>query len=359
MTAQAEAHLDPTTPAPPIPEAPQGPEGDPQGSDATTADHIAPERLKDDPAPAVADRPMGLVQLTLDRGVRTTVIGQLYGMDFEIDGDGYAVRLFFDNYNRRLKVLDYTADNYALMVQRVDELADANGFDKVFFKAHHEDWQRFLEFGYQLEGILRYFYHGQDAYVMSKFRSVERAHNVLVIDENELIETLMREPRDAPAKPMPPGYALIECGEQHIEGLVALYKNVFETYPSPLTSEDYVRQTMRRNVIYRAVLDADGHLVSAASAEIDHKHSNAEVTDCATHVSQRGKGLMRHLLGRIVEDLDGLQIRTPYTLARAASFGMNLVFYRLGFEYCGRLVNNCDIYGQYEDMNIWVRRPLS
>ena len=155
MTAQADAHLDSTAPATPTAAAPP-----------SRADHIAPDRLKDDPAPAVADRSMGLVQLTLDRGVRTTVIGQLYGMDFEIDGDGYAVRLFFDNYNRRLKVLDYTAENYAQMVQRVDELADANGFDKVFFKAHQEDWQRFLEFGYQLEGILRYFYHGQDAYVM-------------------------------------------------------------------------------------------------------------------------------------------------------------------------------------------------
>jgi hypothetical protein len=36
---------------------------------------------------------------------------------------------------------------------------------------------------------------------------------------------------------------------------------------------------------------------------------------------------------------------------------MNIVFMRAGFEYCGRLINNCDIYGQYEDMNIWVKPP--
>ena len=29
--------------------------------------------------------------------------------------------------------------------------------------------------------------------------------------------------------------------------------------------------------------------------------------------------------------------------------------YGLGYEYSGRLVNNCDIYGQFEDMNIWVK----
>ncbi len=31
---------------------------------------------------------MGLVRLTLDRGVKTTAIGQLYGLDFEIEGKG-------------------------------------------------------------------------------------------------------------------------------------------------------------------------------------------------------------------------------------------------------------------------------
>jgi hypothetical protein len=42
-------------------------------------------------------------------------------------------------------------------------------------------------------------------------------------------------------------------------------------------------------------------------------------------------------------------------MARARSFGMNMVFYQLGYEFNGRLVNNCDIHGGYEDMNIWVK----
>jgi putative beta-lysine N-acetyltransferase len=304
-----------------------------------------------------SDKSMGLVKLTLDKGVRTTAIGQLYGLDFEIDGDGYSVRLFFDNYNKRLKVLDYEADDYRAMVARVDYLADANGFDKVFFKARGNDWQRFLSFGYQLEGILKYFYRGKDGYVMSKFRSVERAHNKLIIEENELIEKLMSRPPEAVAKPLPPEYQLIECTQDHIPGLVELYRDVFATYPSPLTIPDFIDQTMKRNVLYRAILNGQGLIVAAASAEIDHKHSSAELTDCATLKSERGNGLMYRLLAKLIDDLDKIEIMTPFTLARAASFGMNLVFHRLGFEFTGRLVNNCDIYGQFEDMNIWVRRP--
>ena len=43
-------------------------------------------------------------------------------------------------------------------------------------------------------------------------------------------------------------------------------------------------------------------------------------------------------------------------MARARSYGMNAVFHGMGYEFMGRLVNNCDIFGAYEDMNIWVRR---
>ena len=220
--------------------------------------------------------------------------------EFEIDGDGYSVRLFFDNYNKRLKVLDYEADDYRALVSRVDYLADANGFDKVFFKARGDDWQRFLSFGYQLEGILKYFYRGKDGYIMSKFRSVERAHNKLVIEENELIEKLMSRPAEDPPKPLPTGYEIVECSEEHIPGLVELYRDVFATYPSPLTIPDFIDQTMKRNVLYRAVIGENDQIVAAASAEVDQKHSCAELTDCATLKSERGNGLMFHLLARLI-----------------------------------------------------------
>lgn len=320
------------------------------------ADHLlagqTPVDAVEDHTPA--EERMGLVSLVLDKGVRTTAIGEVYGLDFDISGDRYRVRLFFDNYNRRLKVLDYEGDNYRDMVERVDWLADANGFTKVFIKARANDWQRFLQFGYQLEGILKYFYRGEDAFVMSRFRSVERAHNPLVIEEDDLISRLMARARQYDPKPLPEGYTTVVCGREHIDGLVELYREVFATYPSPLRHRSYVVQTMQRNVLYRAILDESGTIVSAASAEMDPQYSNAEMTDCATHKSQRGKSLMFHLLHGLLGDMKERGIQTPYTLARAASFGMNLVFYRLGFEYCGRLTNNCDIYGQFEDMNIWV-----
>ncbi len=312
------------------------------------------EWAREEPSPK--DKRMGLVRLTLDEGVKTTIVGHVYGLDFEIDGKGHHARVFFDYYSKRLKVLDYDATDYRAMVRRLNWLARANDFDKIFFKATKEDWQTFLAFGYVLEGILRYYFKGEDAYVLSKFTSVDRINSPYLIEESELIEQMMAEPRDYKPPALPKGYTIALARPSHIPKLVKLYRRVFETYPSPLTHPDYILQTMERNVIYRIVMNDKGEIVSAASAEIDSKHSNAELTDCATSNRQRGNGLMFHILRGLEEDLREQGIMTTYTLSRARSVGINRVFYRLGYEFSGRLVNNCDIYGHLEDMNIWVRR---
>ena len=301
------------------------------------------------------EKDMGLVRLTLDKGVKTTAIGQVYGLDFEIEGDDFNVRVFFDNYNRRLKVIDYSATNYRALCERLIWLANANEFDKIFIKADRNDWQEFLCLGFVLEGILKYYDRGEDAFVMSRFSSLERALSQRVIAETDLIETLMRQDRSEAHPTLADGLECFACKEQHIPELVALYRHVFRTYPNPLTHPDYIQQTMRRNMLYRAVCDQTGHIISAASAEMDTKHSNAELTDCATSPECRGGGLMNHLLSRLGDDLIERDIQTGYSLARARSHGMNRVFYSLGYEYSGRLINNCDINGQFEDMNIWVK----
>ena len=64
---------------------------------------------------------------------------------------------------------------------------------------------------------------------------------------------------------------------------------------------------------------------------------------------------MSHILARLESEMRQRGYLCSYTMARSRSFGMNNVFYRLGYEFQGRLVNNCDIFGDFEDMNIWVK----
>jgi hypothetical protein len=66
---------------------------------------------------------------------------------------------------------------------------------------------------------------------------------------------------------------------------------------------------------------------------------------------------MSHLVQELEKEAISLGLITLYTIARSLSIGINGVFARFGFKYYGRFVNNCDICGQFQDMNLWSK-PL-
>jgi len=298
---------------------------------------------------------MGIVQLTLDKSVKTTVIGTVYGLDFEIEEDGYQVNVFFDYYNRRLKILDYDCSNYPGMLQRLAWLASANSFDKIFVKARAKDFQQFLSHGYMNEGVLRYYFNGEDAYVLSRFSSLKRASSSDLIRESEMIENIIYNSKPAPERKLPSDVKIVHADEKHIPQLVFIYRQVFETYPSPLTNPDYIKSVMKRNTHFVLAL-SNGEPIAAASADVNDKHSNAEMTDCATIRAAQGQGIMQFLLAELETMARKMNVKTAYSLARSLSPGMNKSFFRLKYEYSGRLINNCDIFGEFEDLNIWVKR---
>ncbi|NIP49233.1 MAG: GNAT family N-acetyltransferase [Phycisphaerae bacterium] len=94
-------------------------------------------------------------------------------------------------------------------------------------------------------------------------------------------------------------------------------------------------------------------LVALSSAEVDFNGGNVEMTDFATLSDYRGQGLATFLLDRMEEDVRSGGIQTAYTIARAYSYGMNITFAKHGYQYAGTLVNNTQISGQLESMNVW------
>jgi len=297
---------------------------------------------------------IGVVELTLEEGTQIKVVGAVYGLEHQFQGEGFKATVFLDQYNQRLKVVSYEGENKFELMERLKWLASANGFDKTIVMTYRDDWQRFLRRGYVLEAVLKYFHHGEDAYVMSKFGSQERMVSHSLFEEIQLIETVMeRDPLEAiPVQPTEFEFRLAERTD--VPALIALYQSIFETYPSPLIHSDYLESVFQRENLF-AVATKDGEIVSAASAELNPSQKAAELTDCATIKSMRGRGLMAHLLLLLEGELSRRDYVCAYTMSRARSFGINNVFYQLKYEFQGRLVNNCDIYGSYEDMNIWVK----
>jgi hypothetical protein len=49
-------------------------------------------------------------------------------------------------------------------------------------------------------------------------------------------------------------------------------------------------------------------------------------------------------------------IKTAYTIARATSPGINITFARKEYRFGGRLINNTNISGRIESMNIWYKQ---
>jgi len=99
----------------------------------------------------------------------------------------------------------------------------------------------------------------------------------------------------------------------------------------------------------------DGALAALSSAEMDIQGSNVEMTDFATLPEYRGRGLAQFLLQEMEGAMTHKGMRTAYTIARAVSPGMNITFSRRGYQYGGTLVNNTQISGSIESMNIWYK----
>jgi putative beta-lysine N-acetyltransferase len=79
------------------------------------------------------------------------------------------------------------------------------------------------------------------------------------------------------------------------------------------------------------------------------------MTDFATLPEYRSKGLASFLLMKMEEEMRRRGIITAYTIARAESYGMNIVFSKHGYAYAGTLVKNTNISKGIESMNVWYK----
>ena len=244
----------------------------------------------------------------------------------------------------------------ATIVPQLDRLAEANDYGKIFCKVPAAFVEPFAQAGYRQEARVPKFFDGQtDVAFMSRFRKPARDR---VSDEQrggiERSLELAEAKRQSSADRGDDVYRIRRLDAGDAPQLAALYRVVFPSYPFPIFDEAYLRETMATHVRYFGAFDAD-RLVAAASAETDPEARNAEMTDFATEPSYRGRGLAVTLLGAMESDMKASGFATLYTIARAVSVGMNVTFARCGYHFGGTLVNNTQISGGIESMNVWYK----
>ena len=223
--------------------------------------------------------------------------------------------------------------------------------DKLIVKSRPKDVPAFNLNGFAQEGMIKNYFMDTNACLVVKYFSNERSQSNRWNEEELIIENILEsESNPGATDSSEVSFAALDNAAE----LAALYAEVFKLYPTPIQETDYIKKTMEEGTLYVYIRE-EGRIVSAASAEINSKYKNAELTDCATTGQGQGKGHMKKLLTALEAKLESRDIHCFYTIARAESYGMNNAFYQLGYTYGGRLIKNCFIYSGIEDMNVWYK----
>lgn len=267
--------------------------------------------------------------------------------------DVKGVKVMVDYTNERLKICDYSSITDGIVMDIIDFAMKLN-MGKIISNCQLKYLKSFKNCGFKTEGTINGFFRGEDAYYISLFLKKNREISTHKIQEDEIIRLVVEEKRNKPKIEIPK-FMVRNALESDIPQITKLFSSVFESYPSPIFSSDYLKEIMVEKILFK-VIEEDGNIISIASADMDKLNMNAEITDCATYPQYRGKGLLFSIIRSLENDLKEKGFYSLYSHTRAINTGINKTLSKLGYKYNGRLINNCHICGSFEDMNIWVKQ---
>ncbi|MEN7547138.1 putative beta-lysine N-acetyltransferase [Rapidithrix thailandica] len=256
--------------------------------------------------------------------------------------------------NNRVYLMKLHPEDHPQMTRHLVELAEQNQYSKIFAKI--PDWAlpSFSENGFEVEASVPNLFNGEeDGHFIARFMNTERKH----LAEKKVIRDVIKTAEDAEVNKdilSENSYEIRLLGKEDVNGLIALYQEVFEVYPFPVFDPEYVKESMDEGMQYFGVVE-NGQLLATSSAEINFKQAHAEMTDFATRPEARGNNLSLFLLQKMEEAMKAQGIKTLFTIARATSYGINKTFGRLNYHFAGTLTNNTLIGKSIESMNVWFK----
>jgi len=255
-------------------------------------------------------------------------------------------------YSDRIYLMKLAPDSVEEVLSKLTQLAKENEYGKLFAKVPGSQAERFKQDGFLVEATIPKFYQGREAVLfMSKFLKVERAseQNVQTVEKN-LVLAKQKVGQGKADKDL----AIQEATPAEAEEMAKAYKQVFASYPFPIFDPEYLIETMKSHIRY-FFIKKDGKIIAIASAEMDREGQNVEMTDFATLPEYRGHGLAVSLLSKMEQKMKEEGLLASFTIARSLSAGINITFAKLCYSYAGTLVNNTNISGQIESMNVWYK----
>jgi putative beta-lysine N-acetyltransferase len=267
-------------------------------------------------------------------------------------------------FNNRIYLMKLSRQDFPNIIEELDRIALRNGYSKIFAKVPTFAKDKFINNDYIIEARIPKFYNGNiNTYFMGKYFTESRIFDNRIDEINKILDITALYENEKIEKNtefnLPYGFEYVICNKSHIYRIADIYQKVFVTYPFPIHDPEYIAKTMDDNFIYFSIQKNDD-IVAISSSEIDIDYQNVEMTDFATLPEYQGKGFALYLLYKMENEMRKRDIKTAYTIARAMSYGANIIFAKMGYKYGGTLYNNTNIStenvsGNFESMNVWYK----
>jgi len=275
-------------------------------------------------------------------------------MEDKIETIGNGTKIQHGHLNDRIYLIKLGKEDCPGILETISSIAGENNYSKIFCKSPGWAAPYFFADGYLTEAIIpRFYQNSEPAFFLAKYLNLDRLLE-LETDQLQDLGQLLKGTFQEETLPGNSGFKSMLLGPSDVKEITSIYKRVFLSYPFPIHDSRYILETMKENVRYYGIRK-DRQLVALASAEVNMEDKNAEMTDFATLSGFRGKKLGQRLLARMESDMKNLGIATLYTIARLESIPMNKVFLKHQYQYGGTLVNNTNIAGKIESMNVYYK----
>lgn len=257
--------------------------------------------------------------------------------------------------NNRIYLMKFHTDDRNNIIEELDKIIKKHEYTKVFAKIPSSEKKIFLDKDYIVEASVPNFYKGiEDAYFMAKYYCVNRKKQKNEEKISKVLKLAQSKHENQSITPLNNVFQFRKTELSDANEMAKVYKTVFESYPFPIEDPKYIRKTMEENIVYFGVWHKE-KLVALSSCEMDVDELNVEMTDFAVLPEYRGNKFAIYLLDRMEYAMKKRGIKTAYTIARSVSYGMNSTFARQGYKYTGTLIQNTNIAGDLESMNVWYK----
>ena len=258
-------------------------------------------------------------------------------------------------HNNRIYLMRLNPNATGSLITTLDEMALQKGYGKISAKIPASEWDAFNCADYATEAVVPGFFKGEtDGCFMAKYFSAARKNAPNIEELARLVKQTGGGSPNNVDRSGKPRREVDVCKLSDAGDMSSLYRQVFKSYPFPIQQQTYLERMMKEGVRYFCIRVA-GKIAALAAAEIDLASHNAEMTDFATLPQFRGQGLAGALLSHMEKKTRKIGIKTAYTIARAASRGMNAVFKNGEYTYAGILKNNSQICGSIQSMTVWYK----